>query len=163
MLNKITIFLLLFLSWIIGLFLIKEIKLFSVIFGFFTCIFIIIFLFKATIITNNTKFLFLQFSFYKYIFSKVFSKFFYIIDICSKFIDPKTKFTSIVDYIFLNKDSDSESGFIANLLNILPGTFGILMKKRYLIVHSLDLKYFSLKEMYDISNEVVGINDDSLI
>ena len=65
--------------------------------------------------------------------------------------------------MFLNRDSDAESAFTANLLTFLPGTIGILMKKRYLIVQSLDKDYFSLVEMYNITNEVGKLDDDSLV
>ena len=37
------------------------------------------------------------------------------------------------------------------------------MKKRYLIVQSLDKDYFSLVEMYNITNEVGKLDDDSLV
>ena len=82
---------------------------------------------------------------------------------CLQFYQKENNFTSILDYVFLNKDSDAKSVLVANLLTLLPGTIGILMKKRYLIVHSLDLIYFSQAEMYDITVDVNKIDDDSLI
>lgn len=86
-----------------------------------------------------------------------------VFKICFQFLNPKTQFTSILDYVFLNKDSDAESALSANLLTLLPGTIGILMKKRYLIIHSLDKDYFSLTDIYNITNEINKIDDDSLI
>ena len=80
-----------------------------------------------------------------------------------QFLKSNTEFTSIIDYVFLDKDSDAESSFTCNLLTLLPGTIGVLTKKRYLIVHSLDKEYFSLIEMYNITNEVGRLDDDSLV
>ena len=37
------------------------------------------------------------------------------------------------------------------------------MKKRYLIVHSLDVEYFSQNEMYGITVDIAKIDDDSLV
>ena len=118
---------------------------------------------RLTLINDTTEFLFLQLGFYTYIFEKFNNSAANIFKICLQFLNPKTKFTSILDYVFLNKDSDAESSLTANLLTFLPGTIGILMKKRYLIVHSLDKDYFSLSEMYNITTEVGKIDDDSLV
>ena len=163
MLNKFTLFLLLFAIWFISLFFANLLKFNYIAFGLFISIIITIFVFRLSIINNTTDFLFLQFGFYRYIFSKINNSIINVFKICLQFLNPKTEFTSILDYVFLNKDSDAESVLTANLLTLLPGTLGILMKKRYLIVHSLDKDYFSLAEMYNITNEVAKIDDDSLI
>jgi multisubunit Na+/H+ antiporter MnhE subunit len=163
MLNKVTIFLLLFSVWAISLFFSDFLNLWTLLAGCVIALTITFFVFRLAIITSNTAFLFLQFGFYKYLFDKVNSKLLLVFKICFQFLNPKTEFTSILDYVFLNKDSDAESVFTANLLTVLPGTLGILMKKRYLIVHSLDKDHFSLSEMYNITNEVGKIDDDSLV
>ncbi|HSQ98253.1 MAG TPA: Na+/H+ antiporter subunit E [Rickettsiales bacterium] len=163
MLNKFTLFLLLFIIWITSLFLSNTVNVLLLITGFIISIIITLFVFKTSIIGQNTEFLFLQFGFYKYIFGKIINHIKNVFIICSKFYKKDIKFTSILDYVFLNKDSDAESALVANLLTLIPGTMGILMKKRYLIVHSLDEKYFSLSEMYNITVEVGKIDDDSLI
>ena len=163
MLNKFTLFLLLFVVWLISLFFAKLFILPYIIFGFIVSIIISTFIFRMSIINKNTEFLFLQFGFYTYIFGKINSHITNVFKICFQFLSLNTEFTSILDYIFLNKDSDAESAFTANLLTLLPGTLGILMKKRYLIVHSLDKDYFSLAEMYNITTEIGKIDDDSLV
>lgn len=163
MLNKFTLFLLLFTIWFTSLFFAGSLTILFILIGFFSSLIITIFVFRLSIINNNTEFLFLQFGFYKYIFEKLNNNILNIFKICIQFLQPKTEFISILDYVFLNKDSDAESALTANLLTLLPGTIGILMKKRYLIVHSLDKDYFSLNEMYNITNEVGKIDDDSLI
>lgn len=163
MLNKFTLFLLLFVMWIVALFFSHAINIALVLAGFLISILITIFVFKSSIVNQNTKFMFLQFGFYQYLFGKLINNIKNVFVICSLFYKKGTKFTSILDYVFLNKDSDAESVLVANLLTMLPGTIGILMKKRYLIVHSLDEKYFSLAEMYNITVEVGKIDDDSLI
>ena len=163
MLNKFTLFLLLFVIWCISLFFSGAFNIFLVIFGFIISIIITLFVFRLTIVNSATEFLFLQFRFYGYIFDKFNSHAVNIFKICLQFLDQKTNFTSILDYVFLNKDSDAESALASNLLTFLPGTIGILMKKRYLIVHSLDKEYFSLSEMYNITNEIGKLNDDSLV
>ncbi len=149
--------------WIVALFFSHAINIALVLAGFLISILITIFVFKSSIVSQNTKFMFLQFGFYQYIFGKLTNNIKNVFLICSKFYKKGTQFTSILDYVFLNKDSDAESVLVANLLTLLPGTIGILMKKRYLIVHSLDEKYFSLAEMYNITVEVGKIDDDSLI
>lgn len=163
MLNKFTLFLLLFVIWCLSLFFSGTFNIFLMLFGLFISIVITVFVFRLTIVNTTTAFLFLQFGFYRYIFDKFNSSAVNIFKICLQFLNPKTKFISILDYVFLNKDSDAESSLTANLLTFLPGTIGVLMKKRYLIVHSLDKDYFSLSEMYNITNEVGRIDDDSLI
>lgn len=163
MLNKFTLFLLLFIMWIMALFFSHAINIALILAGLLISVVITIFTFKSSIVSQNTEFLFLQFGFYEYIFKKIIGNLKNVFKICSQFYKRKAQFTSILDYVFLNKDSDAESVLVANLLTLLPGTLGILMKKRYLIVHSLDEKYFSLAEMYNITMEVGKIDDDSLI
>jgi len=149
--------------WIIALFFSHAVNIILILAGFLISIIITMLAFKTSIVSQNTEFLFLQFGFYEYIFRKIINNFKNVFKICSQFYKRNTKFTSILDYVFLNKDSDSQSALAANLLTLLPGTIGILMKKRYLIVHSLDEKYFSLSEMYNITTEIGKIDDDSLI
>ncbi|MDD2840106.1 MAG: Na+/H+ antiporter subunit E [Rickettsiales bacterium] len=163
MLNKFTLFLLLFIMWIIALFFSHAINIALILAGFLISIIITTFAFRSSIVGQNTEFIFLQFGFYQYVFGKVIHNIKNVFKICSQFYKKGTQFTSVLDYVFLNKDSDAESVLVANLLTLLPGTAGILMKKRYLIVHSLDEKYFSLAEMYNITMEVGKIDDDSLI
>lgn len=163
MLNKVTLFLLLFILWVTSLLLSNNVNIFLFAIGLFISLVITLYVFKTSIVSQNTKFLYLQFSFYKYILGKIIENFKNVFKICSKFYKKDTKFTSILDYVFLNKDSDVESVLVANLLTLMPNTIGILMKKRYLIVHSLDEQYFSLSEMYNITTEVGKIDDDSLV
>ena len=163
MLNKITMFLLLFVVWTISLIFSNFFNVWSMLAGFIVSLTISIFVFRLSIITTNTAFLFLQFGFYRYLLDKINSSLINVFKICFQFLSKKTEFTSILDYVFLNKDSDAESVLTANLLTLLPGTIGVLIKKRYLIVHSLDKDYFSLSEMYNITNEVGKIDDDSLV
>lgn len=163
MLNKFTLFLLLFIIWNLALLVSANFNIFFLVLGFFISILISIFSFKSGIINESTEFLFLQFGFYKYIYGKIKTDIKDLFKICSQFYRKNTKFTSILDYVFLNKDSDAESVLVANLLTLLPGTIGVLMKKRYLIVHSLDVKYFSQNEMYGITVDIAKIDDDSLV
>jgi multisubunit Na+/H+ antiporter MnhE subunit len=163
MLNKFTLFLLLFIIWIISLFVSNELSISLVIVGFLVSMLIMEFSFRSLIVSQNAEFLFLQFGFYKYIFGKVRNNIGDVFKICSRFCGINVKFVSVLDYVFLNKDSDAEAVLIASLLMLLPGTIGILMKKRYLIVHSLDVRYFSLSEMYNITVESGKIDDDSLV
>ena len=86
-----------------------------------------------------------------------------VFKICLRFLKNDRDFFPILDYVFLDKDSDSETAFTANLITLLPGTIAVLTKKRYLIVHSLDKDYFSLVTMYDITNAVGKLDDDSLV
>ena len=92
-------------------------------------------------------------------FEKIFTHFSKVLEICLNFVLPNVKYTSLIDYILLNKDSDSEAVFTANFMTLLPGTVGILMKKRYFIVQSLDISYFSLSEMYNISVQIAKLNN----
>lgn len=163
MLNKFTLFLLLFSVWFISLIFSGILTIGLILLGFVVSIVITLFVFRLSIINNKTDFMFLQFGFYGYILQKVNDNLVKVFKISLQFLTSKDDFVSILDYVFLNKDSDAESALTANLLTLLPGTIGILMKKRYLIVHSLDKDYFSLSEMYNITNEVGRINDDSLV
>jgi multisubunit Na+/H+ antiporter MnhE subunit len=163
MLNKVAVFLLLFIVWCLSCFFSSTLTYQQLIIGFFVSIFITAFVFVNSIIISNSKFLFLQIGFYKYIFSKLNGSIVKSFSICLSFLNPNKKFVSILDYVFLNKDSDSNAVFTTNLLTLMPGTIGILVKKRYLIVHSLDKDYFNLTDMYNISMEIEKIDDDALV
>ena len=163
MLNKCTLFLLLFTIWFTASFFSGILSIFSIACGVIVSILVVFFVFKTAIINSKTEFLFLQCSFYSYIFKQLNKNISNVFKICLRFLTPNANFISILDYVFLNRDSDAESAFTANLLTFLPGTIGILMKKRYLIVQSLDKDYFSLVEMYNITNEVGKLDDDSLV
>lgn len=163
MLNKFTLFFLLFTIWFSSAFFSNNLSINIILLGIFSSLIIVVFVFKTGIITSSTEFKFLQFNFYSYIFKQLNNNIINVFKICLQFLKPNTEFTSIIDYVFLDKDSDAESSFTCNLLIFLPGTIGVLTKKRYLIVHSLDQKYFSLIEMYNITNDVGKLDDDSLI
>lgn len=163
MLNKFTLFLLLFTVWFTLSFFSNNLSIPVIVYGATASIIIVIFIFKTGIMTNSTEFKFLQFNFYAYILQQLNKNISNAFKICMQFLKSNTEFTSIIDYVFLDKDSDAESSFTCNLLTLLPGTIGVLTKKRYLIVHSLDKEYFSLIEMYNITNEVGRLDDDSLV
>jgi multisubunit Na+/H+ antiporter MnhE subunit len=163
MLNKVAVFLLLFVTWTATLFLLNIFNYYHLFFGFVASLVSTFFVFGASIIVSDSKFLFLQFGFYKYIFTKMNTSLTKVFKLCLEFMDADVKFTSILDYVFLNKDSDSNAVLCTNILTLMPATLGILMKKRYLIVHSIDKDYFSLGDMYNISVEVEKIDDDSLV
>ncbi len=163
MLNKFTLFFLLFTIWFASSFFSGILSIVSLLIGFVVCLLIVFLVFKTSIMNNSTEFLFLQSSFYFYILKQVNKNFSNIFRICISFLRKDMEFTPILDYVYINKDSDSESAFTANLLTILPGTIGILMKKRYLIVQSLDSNYFSLVDMYNMTNDIGKLDDDSLI
>ncbi len=163
MLNKFTLFLLLFTVWFALSFFSNNLSIPVIVYGAIASIIIVMFIFKTGIMTNSTEFKFLQFNFYAYILQQLNKNISNVFKICMQFLKSNTEFTSIIDYVFLDKDSDAESSFTCNLLTLLPGTIGVLTKKRYLIVHSLDKEYFSLIEMYNITNEVGRLDDDSLV
>jgi multisubunit Na+/H+ antiporter MnhE subunit len=104
--------------------------------------------------------LFFQFSFYWYIFVTLNKSFLRVIKLCFYLLNPFKKFTSIIDYIFLDKDSDSRAVLTANILSLQPGIIGTLLKKRYLIIHSMDESFFSLNDLYKTSSQVEEIKND---
>jgi multisubunit Na+/H+ antiporter MnhE subunit len=163
MLNKIALFLLLITTWCVSLYFSRMLSGIYIGIGVIVVMIITVFSFKSAVITSSSEFLFLQFGFYKYILDKINTSLVKVFKICLSFLNPKTKYISILDYVFLNKDSDSNAVLTANILTLMPGTIGILMKKRYLIVHSLDKDYFSLGDMYNISTDIEKIDDDSLV
>ncbi len=163
MLNKITLFLLLFTVWFVSAFFSNNLTIITILIGLISSIIIVVFVFKTSIMNNKTEFKFLQFNFYSYIFKQLNSNMTNVFKICLRFLKNDREFFPILDYVFLDKDSDTETAFTANLITLLPGTIGVLTKKRYLIVHSLDKDYFSLATMYDITNAVGKLDDDSLV
>ena len=163
MLNKFTLFLLLFTVWFAASFFTNNLTVITASVGLVASILIVMFVFKTSIMNNKTEFKFLQFNFYSYIFKQLNSHIINVFRICIRFLKNDREFFPILDYVFLDKDSDSETAFTANLITLLPGTIGVLTKKRYLIVHSLDKDYFSLVTMYDITNAVGKLDDDSLV
>jgi len=163
MLNRATIFLMLFFVWAIASLVSHMFTPFIVAMGLVVSLVVTVFVFRTAIIPSNVAFLFLQLGFYRYLFDKLSMNLTKVFKICLGFWNRRIEYTSILDYVFLNKDSDTEAVFVANLITILPGTIGFLVKKRYLIVHSLDKDYFSLSDMYNITNDASRLEDDSLI
>ena len=159
MLNKFILFCILYVMWILFSYIYNILTLPIIVIGLFISIFITMICFAKLIVTKHSTFLFLKFGFYIYVFEKIFTHFSKVLEICLNFVLPNVKYTSLIDYILLNKDSDSEAVFTANFMTLLPGTVGILMKKRYFIVQSLDISYFSLSEMYNISVQIAKLNN----
>jgi len=165
MINISTLFLVLFVTWILyGV--ISDLIIVSTLFiisGFVLSGIISLLVWKLRIINTKTQFLFLQFGFYKYIFHKINESFFNVFRMAFAFLKIKQNFNPALDYIFLNKDDDSEIALCVNIITSLPGTICVAIKKRYIVVHSLHPSYFSLSDMYAVSSEINSVYDDSLI
>lgn len=130
---------------------------------FLVSVFITYFCFATNLFRKNGEFLFLQFGFYTFFLSKINKNFIKIFQICLDFLNFKKEFVSVLDYFMINKDSDSDNVLNANVLTLMPGTIGILIRKKNLVVHSLDAKYFSSGNMWDLSQDIEKIDDDSLV
>ncbi|MFC1659079.1 Na+/H+ antiporter subunit E [Pseudomonadota bacterium] len=163
MLNVSTLFLILFSFWMIisisvG---ITSAIIFSI--GFFMSIVIAAVSYKIRIIDKKTSFLFLQLGFYKYVFELVNESFFNNFKVAYSFIRKNPKIDPIIDFIFLDKDNDPEIALYVNSLNLTPGVLCFSIKKRYVLIHSLDKNLFTLFDIYNTSNKVGLVNDDSLV
>lgn len=161
MLNSITLFFILFVFWLFSSIFVGLNPLFIFI-GGVICASIAFMCWRLGIINAKTSFMILQFGFYKFLFVNINKKLSSVISICIKFLNPKYKFKPVLDYVFLNKDSDAEAVLGVNLINMFPATICVAVKKRYIIVHSLGAEYFSPSEMYYISSGLGKVYDDSL-
>jgi multisubunit Na+/H+ antiporter MnhE subunit len=161
MLNGITLFFILFILWIFSTLFI-HITPFFIFLGLFVTAFIAFISWRLGLVNSKTSFMVLQFGFYKFFFKKLTETSCRIIKLSLQFLNPKYKFAPILDYVFLNKDNDAEVALVVNLIIALPGTICVAIKKRYIIVHSVGKEYFSSDEMYEISNQVGKVYDDSL-
>ena len=74
MLNKFTLFLLLFTVWFTLSFFSNNLSIPVIVYGAIASIIIVMFIFKTGIMTNSTEFKFLQFNFYAYILQQLNTK-----------------------------------------------------------------------------------------
>lgn len=118
---------------------------------------------RLRITSPRAQFLFLQINFYRYVIKKLIKNTPNIFKLTFQFLNPNYKFKPILDFVFLDKDKDTEIALCVNLLTALPGSLATAIKKRYVIVHSLGEEYFNLGEMYNMSNEISIAHDDALI
>ena len=82
MLNKITLFLLLFTVWFVSAFFSNNLTIITILIGLISSIIIVVFVFKTSIMNNKTEFKFLQFNFYSYIFKQLNSNMTNVFKIC---------------------------------------------------------------------------------
>jgi len=161
MLNAITLFFILFIFWIFNVVLI-GINPLLIFIGLIISSSIAFICWRLNIIGSKSSFMILQFGFYKFIFSKISQNLSNVFRLSFQFLNPKHEFKPIIDYIFLDKDKDSEIALGVNLITFLAGTICVAVKKRYVIIHSLGTEYFSPAEMYDISSQLDKVYDDTL-
>mgnify|MGYP003305380574 CR=1 FL=1 len=162
MLNKFTLFLLLFVIWLISLLVSHSFTLTFILFGVFVSLFITIFAFKSSIINPGTEFLFLQFGFYRFIFNKVNNSFYYTVMFAYKILTGKS-FAPLVDYIYLENDDIYETALLVNTLNMLPGVICMVVKRRYIVVYSVGYEYFIPTDIFLFNQDIVSAYDDSLV
>jgi multisubunit Na+/H+ antiporter MnhE subunit len=163
MLKKIILFFIILFAWVMMLLIRDELTYKTAAIGVPVSLVITTIMFSLLIYTNKNEFPFLHIYFYFYILSHLNKSFFKVIKICFMFLIPNTLFISVLDYILLNKDSNSSVILTSNLITLSPGTIGILMNKRHLIVHSIDAKFFNIKDLNNIMDNIDKINDDLLV
>jgi multisubunit Na+/H+ antiporter MnhE subunit len=163
MLNVSTLFLVLFSFWMIISVSADNISGEVVAIGFVCSVIIVALSYKIRIISKKNVFLFLQLGFYKYLFEFVNDNFFNSFKVAYSFIRIKPDIDPIIDFIFLDKDDDSEISLYSNSLNLIPGILCFSIKKRYVVIHSLNKDIFSLFDIYVTSNKVGLVHDDSLV
>jgi len=161
MLNAITLFFILFVFWIFNAVLVGITPLLIFIRLILSSLIAFI-CWRLNIISSKSSFMILQFGFYKFIFNKIIENLSNVFRLSFQFLNPKHEFKPILDYVFLDKDKDSEIALGVNLITFLAGTICVAVKKRYVIVHSLGKEYFSPAEMYDISSQLDKVYDDVL-
>lgn len=119
---------------------------------------------KLKLISKKNDYLFLQFGFYKFIFSKINNAFYYNIKFAYKILTNKTKdFSPLVDYIYSEDNDVYETCLLVNTLNMLPGVICIAIKKGYFAIYSLGYEYFIPSDIFLFSQEILHVYDDSLI
>lgn len=163
MLSVSTLFVVLYFFWGLILLLGGDISIPVMAIGGCVCLYIAYLSWKLKVTVESDQFMFLQAGFYKFIFKMINNRFGSAFRLASEFLNPKKEFQPLLDYVFLNKDSTAEVTLAVNLLMAMPGIIAVATKKRYIIVHSLGDSYFTLTDMFNISNEISKVHDDSLI
>jgi len=163
MLNVSTLFLILFAFWMIISTSADFIQPSFIILGLLSSMVITIIAYRIRILNKERPFLFLQISFYKYLFGIINQNFFKNFKTAFEFIKKNPKIDPIVDFILLDKDNDSEIALYTISLGLVPGVLCFSIKRKYIVVHLLDKDYFSLLDMYDANKTVSSVYDDSLI
>lgn len=131
--------------------------------GIFVCVFISYLMMKLKIVNKKSNFLFLQFGFYKFIFSKIGSTFLYTIYLTLQFWKNNDNFEQVVDYLYIDNSNLNEVGLIVNTFNMMPGVICCATRKQYIIVHSLGYQYFIPSDIFILNDAVADIYDDNVM
>lgn len=116
------------------------------------------------LVLKKNDYLFLQFGFYKFIFSKINNAFYSNLKFAYKILTNKTKdFNPLIDYIYSENNDVCETCLLVNTLNMLPGVTCISIKKGYIVVYSLGYEYFIPSDIFLFNQEISKVYDDSLI
>lgn len=163
MANIFTLFLILYGIWT-SLIIMEELyDPFMFLVGLFACGFLSYGARKMSFVTGRSQFFYLQFGYYKFL--KVFLRE-YILNsfkLAHSFLNLKYKFKPVADYLLIEKEYDEESVLFVNALNLIPGSICMILKRRYIVVHSLDDFYITKNDLFELSKRVSTVHDDSLV
>ena len=164
MINIFSLFLVLFFTWI-ALIASNNLVLWSYLaLGFIASFLISIIAWKIKIINHHSKFLFLNWGFYRHfapLFLSGFSKSLFLI-INTSFSTKKNQ--SILYYFPIKKQNDNSELLLFFLsITLIPGLLYLGVREGKIIIHALDKKYFDYKKLNKIYNNLYRINDDRLV
>lgn len=163
MLNVSTLFLILFAFWMAMSVSANFITIPFILLGLLSSIIISVIAYRIKILNPKHQFLFLQIGFYNYLFGIINQNFFKNFKTAFEFIKKEPNIDPVVDYIFVDKENDSETALFVASLGLIPGAICFAIKKKYLIVHLLDKQYLSLLDIHNANIAVSSVYDDSIV
>lgn len=118
---------------------------------------------KMSFVTGRSQFFYLQFGYYKFL--KRFLNEFIInsFKLAHSFMNFKHEFKPVADYLLITKEYDEESVLFVNAVSLLPGSIAMILKRGYVVVHSMDDCYISKNDLFELNKKVSTVHDDSLI
>lgn len=165
MINIFNLFLVLFSAWIILCLTSNLFSTFYIATGFiFSCIISFI-SWQSKIINRESKFIFLNFGFYKHFLAFLIKNLHKSIILSIQFAIAGPSITPVLYKIPMDRKSISEielSLFIATI-NIIPGIIYVGIDDQKIILHALSEKYLEYIDLNQIFHDLGKINDDSLV
>lgn len=163
MINIFNLFLVLFVCWAILMFVNNMLTLPYALIGILVCIMVTLISWKMGSVSKKSRFLFLNFGFFKH-FAKVIAKsFFRSIILVAKTALSSNHKNPIIYHFPMEKQSDGNLTLLVATLSFIPGVFCIGVRDNELIIHALNEDCLINARIDKAYKGIEEINDSRLV
>lgn len=134
-----------------------------VLIGILACAFVTFISWKMGIVNKKSRFLFLNFGFFKHFASAISKSFFRSIILVTKSAFFSNKKEPIIYHFPIEKQNDANLTLLIATLSFVPGIFCIGIKDEELIIHALNENYLVNARLDKIYKGIEEINDTRLV